>query len=70
MALMDPNGAEAVLWDGPNQSGAFPGSFIALGQISRDDQVNGRWLLRIWNDSGRGLGNLHGWTLTLNSRWD
>lgn len=70
IALMDPNGAEAILWDGPNQSGAFPGSFVALGQISRDDQVNGRWLLRIWNDGGRGTGNLHGWTLTLNSRWD
>jgi subtilisin-like proprotein convertase family protein len=71
IVLFDPNGADAVLWDGPNEGGAeFPGSFIALGTISRDDMVNGRWLLRVWNEDGKGLGNLHGWTLWLSSNFD
>lgn len=71
IVLLDPNGADAVLWDGPNEgNAAFPGSFIALGNISRDDMVNGRWLLRITNEEGQGLGNLHGWTLWLSSNFD
>ncbi len=69
--LRDPNGDEAVVWDGPASGGAaFPGSFVVTGGISRDDTVNGRWMLRVWNVEGRGLGNLHGWTLDVTSRWD
>ena len=71
VVLFDPNGTDAVLWDGPSEGGAaFPGSFIALGNISRDDTVNGRWMLRVFNVEGRGLGNLHGWTLWLSSNFD
>ena len=71
IVLSDPNGAEAVLWDGPDEgSGDFPSSFVALGEISRDDMVNGRWLLRIWNVDGNGLGNLHGWSMWLTSNFD
>ncbi len=70
IAVRDPNGDEAVVWDGPSESGPFPGSFVVVGGISRDDQVNGRWLLRIWNPGGEGLGTLGGWTLDISSRWD
>ena len=67
----DPNGTDAVLWDGPSETGPFPTEPIpALGNISRDDMVNGRWLLRIENVGGGGLGNLHGWTLWLSSNFD
>ena len=71
LVLEDPNGSQAVLWDGPQQlQDAFPGDFVALGQITRDDEVNGRWLLRLVNHDGRGVGQLHSWTLSLTSRWD
>jgi hypothetical protein len=71
IALYDPNGADAVLWDGPNEGGrAFPSSFVAMGRISRDDTVNGRWLLRVKNVRGRGLGNLYSWQMWISSRWD
>lgn len=71
IVLFDPNGTDAVLWDGPNELGnAFPDSFIALGNISRDDTVNGRWLLRIWNVDGTGVGSLNGWSLWLSSNFD
>ena len=70
IALRDPNGDEAVVWDGPSESRPFPGYFSVVGGISRDDQVNGRWLLRIWNSGGEGLGTLGGWTLDISSRWD
>lgn len=70
IALRDPNGDEAVVWNGPSESGAFPDSFVVLSGISRDDQVNGRWFLRIWNPGGEGLGTLGGWTLDISSRWD
>lgn len=70
VVLVDPNGAQAVLWDGPNQSGPMPATFSAQGEISRDDEVNGRWLLRIFNDGGAGAGNIHGWTLDVSSRFD
>ncbi len=71
IVLFDPNGTDAVLWDGPNEgSASFPRSFVALGNISRDDTVNGRWVLRITNESGSGLGTLHSWTLWLSSNFD
>lgn len=71
IVLLDPNGADAVLWDGPSEGGrAFPSSFVALGRISRDDMVNGHWRLQVTNVGGRGLGNLHSWQLWLSSRYD
>jgi hypothetical protein len=70
VALIDPNGAEAVLWDGPNTSGPMPSTFNAQGEISRDDEVDGQWLLRIVNEGGAGTGNLYSWTLDVSSRFD
>jgi len=71
IALYDPNGADAVLWDGPNEGGRdMPTSFVAMGSISRDDQVNGRWLLRVKNVGGGGVGNLYSWQAWISSRWD
>lgn len=71
ITLLDPQGTDAVLWDGPNRGGQpFPSSFVALGNISRDDMVNGSWRLVVENLTGSGLGNLHSWQLWVTSRWD
>jgi subtilisin-like proprotein convertase family protein len=71
IVLLDPNGTDAVIWDGPNEGGRdLPTSLIALGNISRDDMVNGRWRLQVTNVGGRGLGNLHSWQLWVSSRYD
>ncbi len=71
IVLYDPNGTDALLWDGPNEGTAiFPASFVALGHISRDDMVNGRWQLRVFNQQGQGVGSLAGWTLWLSSNFD
>ncbi len=70
ITLYDPNGTDALLWDGPSESGAFPSSFIALGSISRDDTVNGRWQLEIVNVNGLEAGQLTGWSLWLTSNFD
>lgn len=71
LAIEDPNGDQAVLWDGPNAGGAaFPGTMIAGWGISRDDQVNGQWSLLVRNVTGEGEGSVDGWSLLLTSRWD
>lgn len=71
VVLYDPQGTDAVIWDGPNEGGrAMPTSFIAMGNISRDDYVNGRWLLRVTNVGGGGLGNLYSWQMWISSRFD
>lgn len=69
--LVDPSGTEAVLWNGPGRTGQpFPTSFVVDNGISRDDMVNGRWLLRVTNVRGSGTGNLLDWQLWISSRWD
>lgn len=70
ISLRDPNGDESLMWDGPNSEGvAFPAQLLALN-ISRDDEVNGRWHLLIQNVLGEGEGTLRGWELQLSSRFD
>lgn len=69
--LVDPNGTQALLWDGPASAGStFPPHIVVDNGISRDDSVNGRWTLRIDNAAGTQAGLLKGWTLKLTSRWD
>ena len=70
ITLYDPNGTDALLWDGPTESGPFPGSFIAMGSISRDDTVNGRWQLEIVNVNRLEAGQLTSWALWLSSNFD
>jgi len=71
ITVYDPQGTDAVVWDGPNMTGQpFPSTFVAMGNISRDDMVNGRWLLRVVNVGGGGTGNLHKWNMWISSRWD
>lgn len=71
LGLRDPNGDEALLWDGPNAGGApFSPTMSAGWGISRDDQVNGQWFLLVRNVGGQGDGMIDGWSLSLTSRWD
>jgi hypothetical protein len=71
ITLFDPNGADAVIWNGPSEGGApMPNSLVALGNISRDDMVNGRWTLMVDDLGGSGSGVVHGWQLWLSSRFD
>lgn len=69
--LVDPNGTEGMVWNGPAMGDApFTPYVIVNNGISRDDQVNGLWGLSIQNVEGRGEGTLSGWDLHLTSRWD
>ncbi|AKT38220.1 proprotein convertase P-domain-containing protein [Chondromyces crocatus] len=69
--LVDPNGTEALLWNGPASPGQTLGSTLPVTNgISYDDSVNGRWQLLIDNAGGTQAGLLEGWTLKVTSRWD
>jgi hypothetical protein len=68
LTLADPQGAEAVVWNG--QGPEIPARMVALGQISRDDNINGRWTLTVTNLATGTSGVLQGWQLHLTSRWD
>jgi subtilisin-like proprotein convertase family protein len=69
--LVDPNGTQALLWDGPASPGrTFQPHIVVDNGISRDDAINGRWSLLIDNVSGTQAGLLKGWTLKVSSRWD
>lgn len=70
VTLMDPNGAEAVLWDRSTELGATNRSFVTTGGISRDDQVNGRWHLRFEDLVSGQTGVFERWSLFVVSRWD
>ena len=71
VTLIDPNGAEAVLWDRTTELAEWNRSFVTSGGISRDDQVNGRWSLRVEDlVAGGGEGTLVSWSLFIVSRWD
>ncbi len=69
ITLLDPSGTDAILWDGPTESSAFPGAFIARGRISRDDVVNGRWQL-VTENLANSTGSISRWTLWLSSNFD
>ena len=70
VTLIDPNGAEAVLWDRDAGLGTHGRSFVTSGGISRDDQVNGRWTLRVDDLVGGESGYVLRWSLFVVSRWD
>ncbi|HJL19463.1 MAG TPA: proprotein convertase P-domain-containing protein [Sandaracinaceae bacterium LLY-WYZ-13_1] len=72
ITLIDPNGAEAILWDGPDEpsDAVFDPRWSAGWAISRDDEVNGDWQLTVQNVTGEGEGRLDGFSLTVSSRWD
>jgi hypothetical protein len=69
--LVDPNGTEGMVWNGPAMGSApFVPYVLVNNGISRDERVNGLWGLSIQNVGGRGQGSLKGWDLHLTSRWD
>lgn len=69
VTLMDPNGDSAVLWDRSDELDSHNRSFVTTG-ISRDDEVNGRWHLRIEDLVAGQTGVWHEWSLFVVSRWD
>ena len=68
--LRDPNGHLAVVFDGSVDDPALLDGPIPVLDNPRDDAVNGRWLLWIYNDGESSVGTFHGWTLALTSRFD
>jgi DNA uptake protein ComE-like DNA-binding protein len=69
VTLVDPNGDEAVLWDRSPELSRWSRSFVPTG-ISRDDQVNGRWHLRIVDVVSGQSGTFRSFSLFVVSRWD
>ena len=67
--LTDPNGQRAVLCSPATQvcSDAALRSGLSAKENTRDDEVNGRWTLRV---QGPGGPKITRWTLQLSSRWD
>ncbi len=71
VTLVDPNGDSAVLWDRSPELAEWNRSFVTTGGISRDDEVNGRWHLRVEDMvAGGGEGTFLSWSLFVVSRWD
>lgn len=70
VTLIDPNGAQAVLWDRSAELETWSRSFVTSGGISRDDQVNGRWQLRFEDLVAGQTGSLVRWKLFVVSRFD
>ncbi|MEM6992313.1 MAG: hypothetical protein AAF721_17510 [Myxococcota bacterium] len=70
LVLSDPNGTESPIWDGPSAGGAaLPDELLALEGISRDDEVNGTWSLRVDNPGGT-AGTLVSFNVYVSSRFD
>lgn len=70
IGMQPPTGQEPVtLWDGRTMEGQIPDRIVDRA-IYRDDAVNGRYTLLIQNVEGRGDGWLHGFSITVTSRWD
>eukprot|EP01064_Diplonema_japonicum_P031114 TRINITY_DN546_c0_g1_i1.p1 TRINITY_DN546_c0_g1~~TRINITY_DN546_c0_g1_i1.p1 ORF type:complete len:374 (+),score=125.08 TRINITY_DN546_c0_g1_i1:50-1171(+) len=68
---VDPNGATATFWDGPNETGPFPEFRTLGGMISRDDSVNGAWKILVSNPGGAAQnGRVFTFSFFLSSRWD
>ncbi|MBO6940099.1 MAG: proprotein convertase P-domain-containing protein [Deltaproteobacteria bacterium] len=69
LTLVDPNGSEAPLWDREELDG-YNRSFATEGAISRDDEVNGEWQLRVEDLVTGETGTLTAWSLFIVSRYD
>jgi len=69
VTLFDPNGDSAVLWDQTTELDEYARSFVTTG-ISRDDQVNGRWLLMVEDLVTGETGTVDSFHLFIVSRWD
>ena len=70
VTLIDPNGTESLLWENSTEVGHGVSRSFALNGISRDDEVNGRWTLRVEDTQHGGAGWLKGFRLFVTSRWD
>lgn len=69
LTLVDPNGSEAPLWDREALDG-YNRSFATEGAISRDDEVNGEWNLRVEDLVTGETGTITAWSLFIVSRYD
>ena len=71
LTLRDPRGDRAVVFDGgAHEPGRLDGPMIALGNIPRDDYVNGRWTLEVVDTAAGSAGSLNGWGVEIVSNWD
>lgn len=68
LTLSESHGDAAVIWNG--EGAVLPARMNALGEISRDRYINGRWTLTVTNLATGTSGILRGWQLHLTSRWD
>lgn len=69
VTLLDPQGTESILWDQTSELEEWSRSY-ALNGISRDDNVNGEWTLRVEDVVTGESGTLEQWSLFIVSRWD
>jgi hypothetical protein len=67
ITLIDPNGVEGLVWD--RTRGPLEPRMRVTG-IPGDDNVNGRWTLKVVDQRSGKSGVLDSWTLHLTSRWD
>ncbi len=71
VTVLDPSGTDALIFDGAEDAPEIlDAPIVALGNISRDDAVNGRWTLRVEDRAAGGQGDLDGWTLHIVSNFD
>jgi hypothetical protein len=71
ITVHDPNGSDAPIFDGATDPvEKLDAPIVALGNISRDDTVNGRWTLQVRDTRAGGQGDLDGWTLDIVSNFD
>jgi len=71
LALLDPRGDRAPLFDGATDPAVrLDGPMVALGNIPRDDYVNGRWMLEVVDGEPGSAGRVNGWGLEVVSNWD
>lgn len=69
LTLFDPNGSSSLLWDQEALDG-YNRTFANEGSISRDDEVNGEWNLRVEDLVTGETGTIPRWSLFITSRYD
>lgn len=71
VTLTNPDDNEVLIFDGTGQSGVelYWRDHVVFG-FSGDESVNGLWHLRVEDRVGGVVGHVHGFGLTITSRWD
>ncbi len=68
--LASPSGDGGVFFDGAEDAVELLGAGFAILSIPRDDEVNGRYTLRMVDTVAGDRGHLNGWTLDIIINWD